>query len=99
MIAYDTLSAATNGLLSRGFSTDFNLEENCLICHTGKYEIEDFEIVEMHRFEGDSNPEDQSVVYAIQSMDGVKGMLVTGYGISAEGLSAEMAKKLSFKGD
>ncbi len=97
MYVYDTLSQATNGLKQRGFTVDFNLQENCLICNTGKFDPDDFEIVEFHRFEGESNPDDLSIVYAIESNDGLKGVLVSGYGISAEGMSAEMAKKLSFQ--
>jgi len=95
MFVYDTLSKAVNGLKERGFTTDFNLDENCLVCHQDKFDVSDFEIVEFHRFEGDSNPSDESVVYAIESNSGLKGVLVSGYGISAEGMSAEMAGKLS----
>jgi hypothetical protein len=95
MHTYDTLSQATNGLKKRGFTVDFNLKENCLVCNTGKYDVDDFEIVEVYRFEGESNPSDSAVVYAVESKDGTKGVLVTGYGISAEGMSAEMARKLT----
>ena len=94
MYAYDTLSQAIGGLRDRGFTIDFNLEENCLVCHAGRLNIDEFEIVETHRFEGDSNPDDMSILYGIQSHSGLKGLLVSGYGISAEGVSAEMAKKL-----
>lgn len=99
MYVYETLSQAVNGLKERGFTTDFNLQENCLVCNNEKLNIEDFEIVEVYRFEGDSNPSDQSVVYGISSKNGLKGILVSGYGISAEGISAEMAKKLSIHRD
>lgn len=91
---YDTLSAATNGLKARGYTLDFNLSENCLVCNTGKLDIDDFEIVEFHRFEGNTDPADEAIVYAIEGNSGEKGVLVSGYGISAEGMSAEMAKKL-----
>jgi hypothetical protein len=99
MYTYDTLSAATNGLRARGYSLDFNLAENCLICQGTRFDIEDFEIVEVYRFEGNTDPGDQSIVYAIEGKDGQKGVLVSGYGISAEGMSAEMARKLSFHRD
>jgi hypothetical protein len=99
MIAYDTLSEAVNGLKKRGFVTDFNLEENCLVCHGDKFDITDFEIVELHRFEGNTDPSDEAIVYAIESVKGTKGILVSGYGISAEGISAEMAKKLNMHRD
>lgn len=96
MNAYDTLSGAINGLKKKGFTVDFNLKENCLVCNNDKFDVDDFEIVEFYRFEGDSNPSDESIVYGIESVNGMKGVLVSGYGISAEGMSAEMAQKLRF---
>ncbi len=95
MYTYDTVSEAVNGLKGRGYSLDFNLEENCLICHGDRFNINEFEITEFHRFEGDTDPSDEAVVYAIESHNGQKGVLVSGYGISAEGMSAEMIKKLT----
>ena len=79
MISYDSVSEAVNGLKK---SQD------------DRFDINDFEIVEVYRFEGNSDPADEAIVYAIESVTGVKGVLVSGYGISAEGMSAEMAKKL-----
>jgi len=95
MISYDTVSEAVNGLKERGFDIDFNLEENCIVCNAGKFDVSNFEIVEVYRFEGNTDPSDEAIVYAIESVKGLKGILVSGYGISAEGMSAEMAKKLS----
>ena len=74
---------------------DFNLGENCIICHSDKFNPSEFEIVEVYRFEGNSDPADEAAVYAIESTGGIRGVLVSGYGISAEGMSADMAKKLS----
>jgi hypothetical protein len=94
LISYDTVSEAVTGLRNRGFSVDFNLLENCLVCDNRRYEPDDFEITEVYRFEGDSDPADEAIVYGIESTNGVKGILVNGYGISAEGLTARMADKL-----
>lgn len=74
---------------------DFNLQENSIICNEEKFNPEDFEIVEVYRFEGDSDPADEAVVYGIESNSGLKGVLVNGYGISADEMSSQMAKKLS----
>ena len=95
MYVYDTVTAAIKGLKERGYSKDFNLEENCLVCDDNKYHPEDFEIVEVYRFEGDTDPADEAVVYAVEGKNGDKGVLVSGYGPSAESVSAEIAKKLS----
>lgn len=94
MHVYDTVTEALAGLRQRGFTLDFNLAENCLICQGNRFDIQDFEISEWYRFEGDTDPSDEAVVYAVESNTGVKGVLVTGYGISAEGMSAELAQKL-----
>ena len=79
----------------RGYTKDFNLRENCIICDEEKYHPEDFEIVEVYRYEGDSDPADEAVVYAIESKKGDRGVLVSGYGISADEMTSELAKKLS----
>lgn len=94
MHTYDTVSEAVNGLKSRGFTTDFNLDENCLVCHSDKFNPDEFQIVEIYRFEGNSDPSDEAIVYGIESKNGMKGVLVNGYGISSNALSDEMAKKL-----
>ncbi|MBK5270083.1 MAG: hypothetical protein JJE22_03625 [Bacteroidia bacterium] len=94
-INYDTMTEAVRGLQERGFNVDFNLSENSLVCNTGKYEVDDFEIMEVYRFEGNSDPSDEAIVYAIESKDGIKGVLVNGYGISADSMTANMAKKLN----
>lgn len=94
MYSYDTLSEAVNGLRKRGFTLDLNLQENCLVCEGHRFGMNDFEIVEVHRFEGNTDPADEAIVYAIESNAGVKGVLVNGYGISADTMTAEMARKL-----
>ncbi len=96
MITYDTVSEAVNGLKKRGYTTDFNLEFDRLICQATAAELQpkDFEITEMHRFEGMTDPADEAVVFAIEGNNGMKGVLVDGFGPSAETLDEEMVKKL-----
>jgi len=95
MYTYDTVTAAVSGLKARGYNLDFNLLGNELVCVEGKLNVDDFDIVEVYRFEGDSDPADEAVVYGVESHKGQKGIIVTGYGTSAEGLGADLAKKLS----
>ncbi len=95
MYVYDTVSEAIKGLRERGYTKDFNLKENCIVCYEDKFNPDNFEIVEVYRFEGNSDPADEAVVYAIESNKGDRGVLVSGYGISADEMTDEMAKKLS----
>lgn len=99
MFSYDTVSEAVNGLKQRGFTIDFNLEEDRISCQKTPVALRpsEFEITEVYRFEGDSNPDDEAVVYAIESRHGLKGVLVNGFGISADTVGEEMVKKLSVR--
>jgi hypothetical protein len=54
----------------------------------------EFEIVEVHRFEGDTDPADEAVVYAIQSKHGEKGVLVNAFGVYSDRVSDELIEKL-----
>ncbi len=91
---YGTVSAALEQFKQQGFTIDFNLEENCILFGTEKFQADDFEIVDVYRYEGDSDPADEATVYAIESKSGLKGVLVTGYGISSDTVSTELLKKL-----
>ena len=94
-VHYATVSEAIEKLRKQGFTTDFNLEENCIVCNHTKYEADDFEIVDVYRYEGNTDPADEATVYAIESKDGTKGILVTGYGISVDSMSALLLSKLT----
>lgn len=94
--SYDTLSEAIRDLQRRGYTYDFNLKPHCLECASLNLQIhpEDFEIGEVHRFEGMSSTDDNSILYAITAKDGINGTLVDAYGVYAENISEEMRKKL-----
>lgn len=101
MEKYASLVEAIDALRLRGFVNDFNLRENGIECTRLQMQLhpEEFEIVEMHRFEGASNPDDNSVVYAIAGKDSVNGILVDAYGMYANPLSTELLAKLHVKHD
>ncbi len=79
---YRNLLEAVNGLKQRGYTYDFNYEDACLHCDkiSERYKPADLKITEYYRFEGMSDPEDNSVIYAIESKDGHKGILIDAYG-------------------
>jgi hypothetical protein len=93
---YNTVTEAIDILRQKGYSLDFNLDENRIACHIGNFGPEDFEIREVHRYEGASDPGDEATVYGIESSSGARGILVTGYGASSEDISPELMKKLHY---
>lgn len=95
---YDTVVDALNGLTKNGYTVNFNIAFNKIICSENITCLnpDEFEIVEVHRFEGNSNPADEDVVYAIESKKGnIKGVLTSAFGLYADSVSAAMIQKLS----
>lgn len=96
MGSYDTLSEAISDLNKRGYTIDFNMQSDSIYCKAlGKsFKPEDFDIVEFYRFEGNTDPADESIVYALKTTSGYQGVLVDGYGTYADPLNAKMVQKL-----
>lgn len=95
-----TVSQVLDHLRSKGYTIDFNLAENCLVCHSNALKIhpEDFQVDKHYRFEGLSDPADEAIVYAISSSrHQLKGTLVDGYGISSDKLTHEMVMALKVR--
>ncbi len=98
MESYATLVEAINGLKTQGYTEDFNIRENYLDCTNSKHQLspKDFQVDKFFRFEGESDPEDQTVLYAISSEKyKLKGLLVNAYGIYADSGANEVIKKLN----
>lgn len=94
---FGTLSETINGLFRAGYTFDLNVKDECLVCHQTNTVLspEDFEIDKVYRFEGTSDPDDESVVYAISSSKlPMKGILVNGYGVSADEATTKLIEKL-----
>jgi hypothetical protein len=94
MYQYDSPSHAVDDLKKRGYAEDFNLKDNCIVCNNQQFNAEEFEIKEVYRFEGDSDPGDEAIVLGIESTNGIKGILVNGYGYSSEPMGDEIERKL-----
>ena len=80
-----SLQACLAKMISTGFTDDFKaLDEGLKSLRTNKvYAPEEVKIVNFYRFEGASDPDDTSILYAIETNDGLKGTLVDAYGAYA----------------
>jgi hypothetical protein len=82
---YGTVTEALADLTRRGFTANFEyINDAFTAVDSGRtFRAEELTIVEHHRFEGASDPEDMAVVYAIESRDGIRGVVVDAFGVYA----------------
>ena len=97
MKVYESLSVAINALKKEGYINDFNLHPEWIECPPLNVRLSppDFHVDQVHRFEGMNNPDDSSVLYAISSSAGIKGILLDAYGAYADSVSESMIAKLT----
>ena len=69
--------------MRRGFAEHLEIiGDELRALESGKtFKPEDLVIREYHRFEGVSDPDDMSIVYAIESQSGTRGTLVDAFGV------------------
>jgi hypothetical protein len=81
-IQMDTLVKCMSYLDQSGYTTQFKAKPEGLLSLATQqtFKAKDTKIVHFFRFEGESNPSDNAIVYAIETTSGVKGTLVDGYG-------------------
>ncbi|KAF2079763.1 hypothetical protein JI750_15940 [Flavobacterium sp. GN10] len=92
MYHYATVSKALDQLNEKGFTCDFNRNADAI-----KKNPEKFEIVHVYRYEGESDPADEAVVYGIKSTTGKKGVYVAGFSADSDQETAQFLLDLSIK--
>lgn len=85
------LASCTNKMKEDGYKEDFQVLKKGLTTYSESkyYGPEEVKIVNYYRFEGASDPGDNTILYVIETSDGTKGTLVDGYGAYA---SPEVSK-------
>ena len=89
---YASVSKALEELQEMDFTIDFNLREEII-----KQNPENYVIAHVYRYEGNSNPDDQAVVYGIKCSSGEKGVFVAGFSAKSDNETALVLEKISFK--
>lgn len=97
-LTFDSEAPALRDLARRGYCHNYNLtgaqlsDSRLDVClHPGRFQVQ-----EVYRFEGASNPDDMCVVYAIESDEGVKGVLVDAFGSYADAQTTLAVQQLAW---
>ena len=78
-----SLATCLNRMMTDGYTEDFKISDTGLeALQQGKqYNPQNIHVVNFFRFEGASDPDDNAILYVIETDDGTKGTLVDAYGI------------------
>lgn len=80
-----SLANVLEKLRLKNIDNEFKLAENGFTVGKGKcYNPEDLKIKKVYRFEGDSDPADESVIYIIEAKDGLMGYTMDAYGMNSD---------------
>ena len=91
---YASVLKALEELKSMDFVVDFNLQEAAIMNNPA-----DYTILHIYRYEGDTSPDEEAVVYGIRSNTGEKGVFVAGFSANSESRAAQVLLELSIKGN
>src|ERR687893_330749 len=77
-----SLATCLNRMVTEGYTEDFKVTDKGLesLTHHQNYKPEEIQVVNFYRFEGESDPDDNAILYVIETSDGTKGTLVDAYG-------------------
>lgn len=80
------LSYCMEKMIGYGYTANFNVVDHMLHHpESGKsYQADQVHVVDFFRFEGVSDPEDNSIMYVIETNDGRKGTLADAFGAYAD---------------
>jgi hypothetical protein len=83
-------------LEAEGYIDQYKVEKGKLsdLTNNKKYKPKDVKAVNFYRFEGISNPDDMSILYAIETSDGRKGTLVDAYGFYSDDDTGEFMNRI-----
>lgn len=84
----------------KGYDTQFKFEEGVLKDRSShkNYQAQELIINEEFRFEGESNPGDMSILYAIETKDGTRGTVTDAYGTYSDNELGEFMNRVKEKG-
>jgi len=92
-----TLSECINTLKKYGFEHDFLVTQDGYLKtynHDKTWNPEDVQIENYYRFEGQSDPSDNSILYALVTKEGTKGTLSHPYGADSDGNAEDFIKRI-----
>jgi len=100
MSAYTGLARTIQDLRKKGFTANFGFLDHAFTDVESRrtFNADQLDIVDHRRFEGMSDPDDMSVLYAIESNDGTKGIIADAFGTYADPELGNFLESVRYRG-
>lgn len=88
-----TVTEIIESLRLEGYIHDFSVKDDLLFCNANEgrgYSPGELVIDKTERYEGDSNPSDNEIIYAITASDGIRGVVSDSYGVYSDPILAKI---------
>lgn len=91
-----SLATCLNKVMKEGYTDHFTITEKGLesLHKHSNYKPEEIQVVNFFRFEGQSDPDDNAILYVIETNDGTKGTLVDAYGLYTDPTVSKFMKEV-----
>lgn len=97
----DTISTVLNKLKLKMQDNEFVVNKSGLVTLKGKlYSPHDIQIIKTYRFEGESDPADEAIIYLVKANDGVIGYSLDAYGVYTNHTNdgyADLIRKMTYQ--
>ncbi|MFW6275410.1 MAG: phosphoribosylpyrophosphate synthetase [bacterium] len=92
---YENLAQATEDLIKEGYTINFRVNDEGKLVDNKQVEFypSQVKLNEFHRFEGISNPADMSILYAVETDSGLKGLVVDAFGADGSEITSDFMNK------
>lgn len=89
-----SLATCLSKMVKEGYTEDFQITEQGLesLHQHNNYSPEQIQVVNFFRFEGESDPDDNAILYVIETNDGTKGTLIDAYGVYNDPIISKFMK-------
>lgn len=92
----NTLTSLIDTAVKKGYTENFQMQPEGLFAPTTNihYMPNDVKIGNFYRFEGASDPQDNAILYCIETHDGIKGTLIDSYGAATDEMITNFIKEV-----
>ncbi|XZF14268.1 hypothetical protein ACTHGU_21010 [Chitinophagaceae bacterium MMS25-I14] len=82
----NTLTSVVNKVVKQGYVDNFKITDRGMFSLSAEryFRPEQVKVINFYRFEGQSDPSDNAILYVIETSDGHKGTLIDAYGAYAD---------------